>query len=218
MHWVSTVQHDASTRLYVLSVLRLILLRLRLYLRSLSLPAAPSPRSSSPLVLALLPHTFVVLHEQGHLQRTRTQARLRADLLRKTRDREETAETLAKPATQRIKIRCVEVAARVQVRPAPATARPSRPPTFTPARARSTALIRKPLVTQCATSFVLFGTGDVLAQQAFEKKGANHDVRPRSPGAPCSRPLRCSSCGQPVSRSTAVSAPLNLPGRACGVR
>ncbi|RDX44059.1 hypothetical protein K466DRAFT_437780, partial [Polyporus arcularius HHB13444] len=37
------------------------------------------------------------------------------------------------------------------------------------------ALIRKPLVTQCATSFVLFGTGDVLAQQAFEKKGANHD-------------------------------------------
>ncbi|KAI0743167.1 hypothetical protein C8Q80DRAFT_1193214 [Daedaleopsis nitida] len=39
----------------------------------------------------------------------------------------------------------------------------------------NTALIRKPLVTQCATSFVLFGTGDVLAQQAFEKKGANHD-------------------------------------------
>ncbi|KAI0758673.1 hypothetical protein C8Q74DRAFT_258415 [Fomes fomentarius] len=39
----------------------------------------------------------------------------------------------------------------------------------------NTALIRRPLVTQCATSFVLFGTGDVLAQQAFEKKGANHD-------------------------------------------
>ncbi|RPD60697.1 hypothetical protein L227DRAFT_525207 [Lentinus tigrinus ALCF2SS1-6] len=37
------------------------------------------------------------------------------------------------------------------------------------------ALIRKPLVTQCATSVVLFGTGDILAQQAFEKKGANHD-------------------------------------------
>ena len=33
------------------------------------------------------------------------------------------------------------------------------------------------MVTQCATSLVLFGTGDVLAQQAFEKKGSNHDVR-----------------------------------------
>ena len=33
------------------------------------------------------------------------------------------------------------------------------------------------MVTQCATSFVLFGTGDILAQQAFEKKGSNHDVR-----------------------------------------
>ncbi|KAI0698639.1 hypothetical protein C8Q76DRAFT_756953 [Earliella scabrosa] len=39
----------------------------------------------------------------------------------------------------------------------------------------NTSLIRRPLLTQCATSFVLFGTGDVLAQQAFEKKGANHD-------------------------------------------
>ena len=44
----------------------------------------------------------------------------------------------------------------------------------------STALIRRPMLTQCATSFVLFGTGDILAQQAFEKKGSNHDVRPTS--------------------------------------
>ena len=29
------------------------------------------------------------------------------------------------------------------------------------------------MVTQCATSFVLFGTGDILAQQAFEKKGSD---------------------------------------------
>ncbi len=36
----------------------------------------------------------------------------------------------------------------------------------------STALISRPLVTQCATLFGLFAPGDVLAQQAFEKKGA----------------------------------------------
>ncbi|EJF61479.1 hypothetical protein BD309DRAFT_859104 [Dichomitus squalens] len=36
-------------------------------------------------------------------------------------------------------------------------------------------LIKRPMVTQCATSFVLFATGDILAQQAFEKKGSNHD-------------------------------------------
>ncbi|EIW56266.1 uncharacterized protein TRAVEDRAFT_150763 [Trametes versicolor FP-101664 SS1] len=36
-------------------------------------------------------------------------------------------------------------------------------------------LIRKPMVTQCVTSAVLFGAGDVLAQQAFEKKGRDHD-------------------------------------------
>ncbi|KAI1791454.1 hypothetical protein LXA43DRAFT_1011645 [Ganoderma leucocontextum] len=36
-------------------------------------------------------------------------------------------------------------------------------------------LIRRPMVTQCATAFTLFGAGDILAQQAFEKKGGNHD-------------------------------------------
>ena len=44
------------------------------------------------------------------------------------------------------------------------------------------------MVTQCATSFVLFGTGDILAQQAFEKKGSNHDVRAPSPSPLLTRP------------------------------
>ncbi|KAH9939086.1 uncharacterized protein BXZ73DRAFT_44278 [Epithele typhae] len=39
----------------------------------------------------------------------------------------------------------------------------------------NSAAARKPMITQCATSAVLFGTGDILAQQAFEKKGMNHD-------------------------------------------
>ncbi len=34
-------------------------------------------------------------------------------------------------------------------------------------------------MTQCVASFVLFAPGDALAQQAFEKKGANPNVRPR---------------------------------------
>lgn len=40
----------------------------------------------------------------------------------------------------------------------------------------SAALIRRPLITQCATAAVLFGTGDVIAQQLVEKKGDKHDV------------------------------------------
>ncbi|EED79981.1 predicted protein [Postia placenta Mad-698-R] len=36
-------------------------------------------------------------------------------------------------------------------------------------------LIRRPMLTQCAASGVMFGIGDVLAQQAFEKKGRDHD-------------------------------------------
>ncbi|KAI0659438.1 hypothetical protein C8Q70DRAFT_1053806 [Cubamyces menziesii] len=42
-------------------------------------------------------------------------------------------------------------------------------------QAFNASLIRKPMVTQCVTSAVLFGAGDVVAQQVFEKKGANHD-------------------------------------------
>ena len=41
----------------------------------------------------------------------------------------------------------------------------------------SSSLLRRPMVTQCITAAVLFGTGDVLAQQAVEGKGRNHDVR-----------------------------------------
>ncbi|KAI0350479.1 hypothetical protein OH77DRAFT_1439833 [Trametes cingulata] len=42
-------------------------------------------------------------------------------------------------------------------------------------QAFNAALIRKPMVTQCTTSAVLFGAGDVVAQQVFEKKGRDHD-------------------------------------------
>ncbi|KAF7759844.1 hypothetical protein Agabi119p4_11539 [Agaricus bisporus var. burnettii] len=43
-------------------------------------------------------------------------------------------------------------------------------------RAYNSALIRRPLVTQCATAAVLFGAGDLIAQQFVEKKGSNHDI------------------------------------------
>lgn len=42
----------------------------------------------------------------------------------------------------------------------------------------SASLVRRPMFTQCASSAVMFGVGDILAQQAFEKKGTKHDVRP----------------------------------------
>jgi hypothetical protein len=42
----------------------------------------------------------------------------------------------------------------------------------------SAALIRRPMVAQCGTAAVLFGTGDLIAQQGIEKKGLKrHDVR-----------------------------------------
>ncbi|KAL7278823.1 hypothetical protein ACG7TL_007840 [Trametes sanguinea] len=45
-----------------------------------------------------------------------------------------------------------------------------------PVPRNSASLIRRPMVTQCVTSAVLFGSGDIVAQQVFEKKGfANHD-------------------------------------------
>lgn len=37
-------------------------------------------------------------------------------------------------------------------------------------------LQRRPMVAQCGTAAFLFGAGDVLAQQAIEKKGRNHDI------------------------------------------
>ncbi|KAH9931351.1 uncharacterized protein B0H18DRAFT_991349 [Fomitopsis serialis] len=42
-------------------------------------------------------------------------------------------------------------------------------------KAFNASLVRRPMLTQCASSAVMFGIGDVLAQQAFEKKGTNHD-------------------------------------------
>ncbi|EMD42362.1 mammalian peroxisomal membrane protein-like protein [Gelatoporia subvermispora B] len=42
-------------------------------------------------------------------------------------------------------------------------------------RAFNASLVRRPMATQCITSAVLFGTGDVLAQQVGEGKGRDHD-------------------------------------------
>ncbi|TFK99320.1 hypothetical protein BDV98DRAFT_650808 [Pterulicium gracile] len=42
-------------------------------------------------------------------------------------------------------------------------------------RAYNAAILRRPMVVQCTTSAVLMGTGDILAQQAIEKKGRDHD-------------------------------------------
>lgn len=36
-------------------------------------------------------------------------------------------------------------------------------------------LLKRPLATQCATSAVLFATGDVIAQQVIERKRSQHD-------------------------------------------
>ena len=47
-----------------------------------------------------------------------------------------------------------------------------------PDSSHSASLVRRPMLTQCASSAVMFGVGDILAQQAFEKKGTKHDVRP----------------------------------------
>ncbi|KAI0758688.1 hypothetical protein C8Q74DRAFT_1388179 [Fomes fomentarius] len=42
----------------------------------------------------------------------------------------------------------------------------------------SVAVARRPLMTQWAAAFVLLAPGDPLAQQVFDKKGANHAVPP----------------------------------------
>lgn len=41
----------------------------------------------------------------------------------------------------------------------------------------SASLVRRPMATQCGASGFMFGVGDIIAQQAFEKKGKDHDVR-----------------------------------------
>jgi hypothetical protein len=40
----------------------------------------------------------------------------------------------------------------------------------------STALLRRPYLASCTTAAVLFGAGDVIAQQAIEGRGKQHDV------------------------------------------
>ncbi|EGN92058.1 hypothetical protein SERLA73DRAFT_191631 [Serpula lacrymans var. lacrymans S7.3] len=42
-------------------------------------------------------------------------------------------------------------------------------------RLYNAALIRRPMLTQSATAAFLFGAGDVIAQQAIEGQGKNHD-------------------------------------------
>ncbi|KAI0797826.1 hypothetical protein C8Q75DRAFT_20818 [Abortiporus biennis] len=42
-------------------------------------------------------------------------------------------------------------------------------------KAYNAALIRRPMITQCATAGILFATGDVIAQQVIEKKRDKHD-------------------------------------------
>jgi hypothetical protein len=38
-------------------------------------------------------------------------------------------------------------------------------------------LLKRPLATQCATSAILFASGDIIAQQVVERKREKHDVR-----------------------------------------
>ncbi|KAJ7099897.1 hypothetical protein B0H15DRAFT_817972 [Mycena belliarum] len=42
-------------------------------------------------------------------------------------------------------------------------------------KAYNTLLIRRPMLAQCATAAVLFGAGDIIAQQAVERRGKEHD-------------------------------------------
>ncbi|KAM6488940.1 Mpv17 / PMP22 family domain containing protein [Amanita muscaria] len=42
-------------------------------------------------------------------------------------------------------------------------------------RAYNAALLRRPLLVNCTTAMVLFGAGDIIAQQAVEKRGKDHD-------------------------------------------
>ncbi|KAJ8521984.1 hypothetical protein ONZ45_g1410 [Pleurotus djamor] len=47
-------------------------------------------------------------------------------------------------------------------------------------RAYNSALLRKPMLAQCLTGAVLFGAGDVIAQQAVERRGlSGHDFLAR---------------------------------------
>ncbi|KAH7882591.1 hypothetical protein F5I97DRAFT_277273 [Phlebopus sp. FC_14] len=43
-------------------------------------------------------------------------------------------------------------------------------------RAYNAALMRRPILAQSATAAFLFGAGDIIAQQAIERQGKNHDL------------------------------------------
>jgi len=43
-------------------------------------------------------------------------------------------------------------------------------------RIYNAALIQRPMLAQSATAAFLFGAGDVIAQQAIERQGKNHDI------------------------------------------
>ncbi|KAJ2914847.1 hypothetical protein MD484_g5566, partial [Candolleomyces efflorescens] len=43
-------------------------------------------------------------------------------------------------------------------------------------RSYNSALLRRPMLVQCITAAVMFGAGDVIAQQAVEGKGMKHDI------------------------------------------
>ncbi|KAK0244646.1 hypothetical protein EDD85DRAFT_206943 [Armillaria nabsnona] len=45
-------------------------------------------------------------------------------------------------------------------------------------RAYNAVLIRQPMLAQCGTAALFFGTGDIIAQQLIKKKGLRrHDAR-----------------------------------------
>jgi len=56
--------------------------------------------------------------------------------------------------------------------------------TTTEPNLHSAVLLRRPYLASCTTAAVLFGTGDVIAQQAVEKRGKQHDVLGLSPLPP----------------------------------
>ena len=62
--------------------------------------------------------------------------------------------------------------------PFPSLPNPDRTQTLTRSTIDSALLQRRPMATQCVTGAVLFGAGDVIAQQAIEKQdGRKYDVR-----------------------------------------
>lgn len=69
----------------------------------------------------------------------------------------------------------------------------------------SALLIRRPMAAQCGTAALLFGAGDIIAQQAVERKGKEHDVGlVRDYVLLGFQLIGCSLHGRPDSRFTEV--------------